>query len=176
MKFMMFLGRKSKMTKREREEYVKRINKAKERNVYVPEEILSDEKIRGVYGLFKEKDGEKKCFYVGKSNDILNRFIGSSGHVYGFLQGYSRDVAKQIDELTKNGYIVECSILRHVPYDFIKGFDYNANRLCLEELKSLVEKQSLGECEGQLHEAVKEEYDKADWEKESASHLNSAND
>ena len=49
-----------------------------------------------------------------------------------------------------------------MPYDPSKTFAYNANMLCYEELKMLVEKQALGQCNNQLSESVKKcEHD--DW-------------
>lgn len=154
------------MTDRERTTYIKRINTAREQKVYVPEDLISDDKIRGIYGFFKTQDGKEECFYVGKSNDIRSRIIGGSGHITLFLRGVQDvEVPREIAKLLTNGNEITLRVLKLVPYDFSKSFAYNANTLCLEELRALVEEQALGHCVDQLSEAVKINYDRDDWDK-----------
>ena len=60
------------ITKREENEFLKRIEEAKLRNIFVQEKIKPNSHIRGVYGFFAKRDDEEIPFYIGKSNNIFN--------------------------------------------------------------------------------------------------------
>lgn len=68
------------MTKREENEFLKRIEKAKSNNIFVQDEINLNSHIRGVYGFFAIKDVEEIPFYIGKSINIFSRMF--TGHIY----------------------------------------------------------------------------------------------
>jgi hypothetical protein len=152
------------MTKKQLNEYKKRFSQAAELGITVPEVLLTEEKIRGIYGIYKIDEDSETCIYIGKSNNILVRLLGGDGHVNAVIKGYlGKDVPKQIKEQLDGGYKVEAKIIKRVPYDRKKSFEYNANYLCYMEIKALLDMQSIGQCEGQLYEAVKKDEIK-DWE------------
>ena len=152
------------MTKRQLNEYKKRFSKATELGINLPASLLTEEKIRGVYGIYKIDEDSETCIYVGKSNNILVRLLGGDGHVNAVIKGYlGKDLPKQIKDLLDGGYKVEARILKRVPYEPDKSFEFNANYLCYREIKALLDMQSTGQCEGQLYEAVKKDEIK-DWE------------
>ena len=144
-----------------------RIAEAEGCHVFFPQDVDLIEKdyVRGVYGFFKSKDGEEECFYVGKTSNMRDRMIGPSGHITEFLHNRNkkidpdnkrkRSVPIKIAKLVGDGYTVNIRIIKIVPYDFSKSYEYNANLLCLEELSALIEKQNAGECVDQLSESVK---------------------
>ena len=154
------------MSERKLKEFQKRFDIAAKNGIILPEEIISDEKIRGIYGIFKidDRTGVKTCIYVGKANSILIRFLGGSGHINYVIKGFveKKTVPKNIDRLLKDGYKIECMILEKVPYDRKKTFEYNANYLCYKELEYLLRMQEENQCESQLSESVKKNEIK-DW-------------
>lgn len=151
------------MTKREENEFWKRIRNAQSLNIFVQDELKPNSHIRGVYGFFAKKDNEEIPFYVGKSNNIFSRIF--TGHIYNYLRGVrNTEVQKRIDDFLKKGYVVEIRILKKVRY---KGdsFIQDANRLALAELKEIVKQQNKGFCitEDQISEAVKQKSEKNEW-------------
>ena len=151
------------MTKREENEFLKRIEDAKLQNIFVQEEIKPNSHIRGVYGFFAKRDDEEIPFYIGKSNKIFNRMF--TGHIYHYLRGVrNTNVQKRIEDFLNNGYFIEVRILKKVRY---KGdsFIQDANRLALAELKEIVKQQNKGFCitEDQISEAVKQKTEKKEW-------------
>lgn len=153
------------MTKKQLNEYKKRFAEAEELGITVPASLLTEEKIRGIYGIYKiDGRGLETCIYVGKSNNILVRLLGGDGHVNAVIKGYlGKGVPKQIKELLDSGYKVAARIIKRVPYERDKSFELNANNLCYREIEALLDMQSIGQCEGQLYEAVKKDEIK-DWE------------
>lgn len=151
------------MTKREKNEFLKRISNAQSMNIFVQDEIKLNSHIRGVYGFFAKKDDEEIPFYVGKSNNIFYRMF--TGHIYDYLRGVrNTEVKKRIEDFLKKGYVIEIRILKKVRY---KGdsFIQDANRLALAELKEIVKQQNKGFCitEDQISEAVKQKAEKEEW-------------
>lgn len=150
------------MTKSQEKEFLKRIEKAKSKNIFVQKEINVNSRIRGVYGFFAKKDDKEIPFYIGKSNNVFVRMF--TGHIYHYLRGVrNTDVHKRIEDFLEKGYIIEARVLKRVRY---KGdsFIQDANRLALAELKEMVKQQDKGFCitEDQISEAVKK-HEKKDW-------------
>ncbi|WP_416327808.1 hypothetical protein [[Eubacterium] hominis] len=151
------------MTKREENEFLKRIENAKSNNIFVQEEINLDSHIRGVYGFFAIKDNEQIPFYVGKSINIFSRMF--TGHIYDYLRGVKNtDVQKRMEDFLTKGYIIEVRILKKVKYNG-DSFIQDANRLALAELEEIVKQQENGYCitKDQLSEAVKREAEEKAW-------------
>ncbi len=143
------------MTQRVENEFRKRIENAKMKNIFVDEEIAFNSHIRGIYCFYAKRENEEIPFYIGKSNNIFMRMF--KGHIYDYLRGVrDTDVQKRIENYLDNGYSIKVGILRRVPY---KGDTYiqDANRLALAELEEIVKQQNNGFCitKDQLSEAVK---------------------
>ena len=114
------------MTKKQLNEYKKRFAEAAELGITVPASLLTEEKIRGIYGIYKiDGRGLETCIYVGKSNNILVRLLGGDGHVNAVIKGYlGKGVPKQIKELLDSGYKVAARIIKRVPYERDKSFEF----------------------------------------------------
>lgn len=133
---------------------IEEIQKANNNGITVPMEINNRDVIRGVYGIFSEKDGEKKCLYIGRSYHITDRLFGSNGHITKFNNNnYEKLVPQIILDSINNGYCVTIEILEVVNY---KGDNYNRDmqRLAYAETKLIEEYQEKGECLRQLPEGT----------------------
>ncbi len=160
------------MTDRELKEFNKRLNEIKQLDIYVPKEMTPKSKIRGVYGFFVKVDENYICFYIGKSNDIFLRMLGKNSHLNDYLRGVREtDVHKKIEKYLNDGYGIEVRILREIDY-IGDSFEKDANRLALAELQELVNYQDMGGCQKQLSEAVKEKYERIEWESIHQSNSN----
>ena len=71
------------MTRRQENEFLKRMEAAKSNNIIVPEKMTLSSEIRGVYGFFAIKGDEEVLFYIGKSNIIIFKIKKKAQ--YGFL-------------------------------------------------------------------------------------------
>lgn len=137
--------------------YEKKIKKAKESRITVPENILG-KNIVGIYKIFKVKEGEKYCFYIGKSSNIAYRLLGSShGHIYIYLNYDSSKIKKykvpsKIKEYLDEGYDIKVEIIEVDYYD--TSFSKAAHRLALVELQEIVKYQEKGQCKFQTPEGV----------------------
>lgn len=152
------------MKEQEKKEFLRRVNNAKEQNIFVEDDINIDNQVRGIYCFFAKKDEEEIPFYVGKSNNIFFRMF--NGHVYHYLRGVrSTDVQKHMEEYLKEDYEVEVRILRRIDY-IGDGFIQDANRLALAELEEIVKMQNKGYCitDDQISESVKRRSEKQAWE------------
>ncbi|BDF68135.1 hypothetical protein CE91St43_21070 [Oscillospiraceae bacterium] len=153
------------MTDRELNEFNRRLNKIKELGIYVPKEMTPESKIRGVYGFFVKLDVNNTCFYIGKSNNIFLRIFGNTSHLNDYLRDIRRtDVHKKIEKYLNDGHEIEIKILQKIDY-IGDSFEKDANRLALAELQELVKYQDMGGCQEQLSEAVKERYERIEWER-----------
>lgn len=160
------------MTDRELKEFNKRLNKIKQLGIYVPKEMTPKSKIRGVYGFFVKVDENYICFYIGKSNDIFLRMLGKNSHLNDYLRGVRKtDVHKKIEKYLNDGYEIEIRILQKIDY-IGDSFEKDANRLALAELQELVNYQDMDGCQKQLSEAVKEKYERIEWESTHQSNSN----
>lgn len=141
-----------------------KIDKAEENRIHIPRDLLSEENIVGIYGLFAIDTCYEYCFYIGKATNMASRLLGSSnGHIYLYLnESYSKLVPKKIKEYLNKGYDVEVKILDKIDYHDI-SFSKAAHRLALAELKRIVEYQEKGQCEFQIPEGSGK-YEKNFWE------------
>ena len=153
------------MTQREEEEFSKRIKKANELGIKIPRELTPKSCVRGVYGFFAVKNmNEEIPFYIGKSNNIFLRMFGKSSHLNDYLRDVRKtEVHRSIEKFLQDGYHIEIRILKKVEYTG-EHFESDANKLAFAELKELVECQDKGFCLKQLSEAVKEKYERIEWE------------
>lgn len=66
--------------------YEQKIGRAKAIGIDIPNILLGDRNIVGIYKFFYCTENEEFCFYVGKSTNIISRLFGSSGgHIYMYL-------------------------------------------------------------------------------------------
>ncbi len=145
-------------------EFNKRIKKLEKINITIDSKLIPTKKIRGIYGFFAKKETKEYCFYIGKSNNIFIRLLGSNSHLNNYLRGVrSTDVHKNIEQYLFNGYSIHVKVLEIVEY---KGncFEQDANILALAELKQLVYYQDQNQCKNQLSEAVKVKREKTEWD------------
>lgn len=159
-----YLRRRIGLTGREEKVLIDRISEAKEQKILIPKELTTRSCVRGVYGFFAVKMNEEIPFYIGKSNNIFLRMFGRSSHLNSYIRGLrNTPVLQNIEKYLETDYHIEIKILKKVKY---KGdnFESDANRLALAELKELVEYQDKGFCLVQLSEAVKEKYERIEWE------------
>lgn len=131
-----------------------KVQLAKAKGVILPDILLNDDNIVGVYKFFRVKNNNKYCFYIGKSTNITYRLLGSgSGHIYMFLnENFSKLVPLKIKDYLDEGYSIEVEI-KEVDYHDV-SFTKAAHRLALEELKEIVHYQEKGECDLQTPEGV----------------------
>ncbi|MBE7047741.1 MAG: hypothetical protein E7396_10100 [Ruminococcaceae bacterium] len=152
------------MTSREKSEFIKRINLANKECFRIPEDLHPESCVRGVYGLFAVRNNEEIPFYIGKSNNIFLRMFSKNSHVYSYMRGVRKtDVHYMIERYLSQKYIIEIRILKKVKY-VGDAFEKDANRLAFAELKELIKYQNMGFCLEQLSEAVKEKYERIEWE------------
>lgn len=131
------------------------------KRVIVDKKIIeTKERVRGIYGVFSEKN----CIYVGKSYDICDRFFNHSGHLSYWWTGLrtSKLVEKLIYEELKLGKQIYIRILQEVPY-IGDSFPKDMQRLASAENAFIDYYQSLNQCLFQVPEGtrMKKEY----WER-----------
>ncbi len=133
---------------------IEEVQKAKNSRINVPEEINNRDVIRGVYGIFSEKNDEKICLYIGRSYNIADRLFGSGGHISTFNNNnYEKLVPKLMLDSINNGYCITIEILEVVEY---KGDNYyrDMQRLAYAEIRLIEEYQGKEECLKQLPEGT----------------------
>lgn len=142
-----------------------KIDEADKRDINIPDDLLADENIVGVYGFFAIKRDEEYCFYIGKATNVAYRLLGSSnGHVYLYLKNdYSKLVPQKINEYLNDKYKIEVRILDKIDYHDT-SFSKAAHRLALAELQRIVQYQEQGQCEFQVPEGSGT-YERKYWEK-----------
>lgn len=98
--------------------------------------------------------------------------LGKNSHLNDYLRGVRKtDVHKKIEKYLNDGYEIEIRILQKIDY-IGDSFEKDANRLALAELQELVNYQDMGGCQKQLSEAVKEKYERIEWESIHQSNSN----
>lgn len=143
--------------------YIKKIKKAEESNIIVPDEIKFNKKIVGIYKIFAKNNYERVCLYIGKSTNIANRLFGPNGHIYKYLNDNCKKlVPKLIDKYIKLKYEIEIKIIK-VDYTDT-SFSRAAHRLAYTEINEIIKHQKCGECLQQLPEGVSDK-EKKYWEK-----------
>lgn len=143
--------------------YEQKIREAKRIGIDIPDNLLKDKNIVGIYEFFKIKGNEEICFYIGKSTSIAYRLLGSSnGHIYMYLNNdFSKLVPLKINEYLNEGYKIKVKILE-VDYNDT-SFSKAAHRLALAELQEIVKYQEIGQCEFQTPEGAGT-YEEKYWE------------
>ncbi len=130
------------------------IQKAKDNRITVSKELYNGDVIRGIYGIFSEKDDEKICLYIGRSYNISYRLFGSDGHITMYNNdNYEKLVPKLILDSINNGCCITLEILEVVEY---KGDNYyrDMQRLAYAEIRLIEEYQERKECLWQLPEGT----------------------
>lgn len=133
---------------------IEEIQKAKDNSITVPKEFNNRDVIRGIYGIFSEKDDEKICLYIGRSYSIADRLFGSGGHITMYNNdNYEKLVPKLILDSINNGCCISIEVLEVVKY---KGDNYyrDMQRLAYAEIRLIEEYQEKKECLRQLPEGT----------------------
>lgn len=134
--------------------YEQKIGRAKELGIDIPDILLEDRNIVGIYKFFYCTENEEFCFYVGKSTNTISRLFGSSGgHIYMYLNNdFSKLVPNKIKEYLKSGYKIRVKIKEIDYHD--TSFTKAAHRLALAELQEIVNYQENGQCLFQTPDGV----------------------
>lgn len=130
------------------------IQRARTNKITVPDELNDHDVIRGIYGIFSEKDDDSICLYIGRSYSIADRLSASGGHICMFNSGcYKKLVPKMINESMMNGYHINIKILEVV--EFVGDNYYrDMQRLSFAEANLIEEYQLAGQCLQQLPEGT----------------------
>ena len=113
-----------------------------------------DPPVRGIYGIFIEDKGQKKCVYVGKAENLYNRMFKSDGHIVAIRKGIH--FIPQLNQAVEQGKEIVIEVLEEVPS--IKGdyteaaYNCDMQRLASAEYKHIDFYQKKGECLWQLPE------------------------
>ena len=113
-----------------------------------------DPPVRGIYGIFIEDKGQKKCVYVGKAANLYNRMFKSDGHIVNIKKGIHFN--SQLKQALEQGQNIIIEVLEEVPS--IKGdyteaaYNCDMQRLASAEYKYIDFYQNKGECLWQLPE------------------------
>ena len=113
-----------------------------------------DPPVRGIYGIFIEDKGQKKCVYVGKAENLYNRMFKSDGHIVNIKKGIHFN--SQLKQALEQGQKIIIEVLEEVPS--IKGdyteaaYNCDMQRLASAEYKYIDFYQNKGECLWQLPE------------------------
>ena len=113
-----------------------------------------DPPVRGIYGIFIEDKGQKKCVYVGKAENLYNRMFKSDGHIVAIRKGIH--FIPQLNQAVEQGQDITIKVLQVVPYNKGDGSieDYNRDMqsLASAEYHHIDFYQNKGECLWQLPE------------------------
>lgn len=113
-----------------------------------------DPPVRGIYGIFIEDKGLKKCVYVGKAENLYNRMFKSDGHIVNIKKGIHFN--SQLKQALEQGQNIIIEVLEEVPS--IKGdyteaaYNCDMQRLASAEYHHIDFYQKKGECLWQLPE------------------------
>lgn len=113
-----------------------------------------DPPVRGIYGIFIEDKGQKKCVYVGKAENLYNRMFKSDGHIVNIKKGIHFN--SQLKQALEQGQNIIIEVLEEVPS--IKGdyteaaYNCDMQKLASAEYKYIDDYQNKGECLWQLPE------------------------
>jgi hypothetical protein len=123
--------------------------------------IIIDESIikcvRGVYGIFIEKDGNRTCEYVGKSEEVQTR---AECHKNKIESGTHIEVLVNANKDSKTKIII--AVLEDVPYVF-DNYYKDAQRLASAENYWIDKYQGMGQCLYQVPEGKRPSIES--WEK-----------
>ena len=109
-----------------------------------------DPPVRGIYGIFIEDKGQKKCVYVGKAENLYNRMFKSDGHIVNIKKGI------HFNSQLKQGQNIIIEVLEEVPYNkgdcSIEDYNRDMQSLASAEYHHKDFYQNKGECLWQLPE------------------------
>ena len=109
-----------------------------------------DPPVRGIYGIFIEDKGQKKCVYVGKAENLYNRMFKSDGHIVNIKKGI------HFNSQLKQGQNIIIEVLEEVPYNkgdcSIEDYNRDMQSLASAEYHHIDFYQKKGECLWQLPE------------------------
>lgn len=125
---------------------------AKCNGIHMPEKLLEDNNIVGVYEIFaKNKEGEKVCLYVGKSTDLAYRILRQ--HIFEFLNGDTEYLVPiLINNALNQGCTIEIEIIEVDYYD--THYAVAATRLAQLEINEIAKFQAKGQCLNQVPEGT----------------------
>lgn len=144
--------------------YEQKFNRAKEQNINLPEILLEERNLVGVYKFFKVDGDKRHCFYVGKATNLKSRILDDYIRPY-LNRGNSKHKklvpSKLYEYIVENKYTVDVEIIEIDYYDTL--FTNAVHRLALAELQEIVKYQGMEQCEFQSTEGVGK-YEKDFWE------------
>ena len=113
-----------------------------------------DPPVRGIYGIFIEDKGQKKCVYVGKAENLYNRMFKSDGHIVNIKKGIHFN--SQLKQALEQGQEIIIEVLKEVPYKkgdiSIEDYNRDMQNLASAEYYYIDFYQKMGECLWQLPE------------------------
>ena len=113
-----------------------------------------DPPVRGIYGIFIEDKGQKKCVYVGKAENLYNRMFKSDGHIVAIRKGIH--FIPQLNQAVEQGQDITIKVLQVVPYNkgdcSIEDYNRDMQSLASAEYHHIDFYQNKGECLWQLPE------------------------
>ena len=119
-----------------------------------------DPPVRGIYGIFIEDKGQKKCVYVGKAENLYNRMFKSDGHIVAIRKGIH--FIPQLNQAVEQGQDITIKVLQVVPYNkgdcSIEDYNRDMQSLASAEYHHIDFYQNKGECLWQLPEGKHSEY------------------
>lgn len=132
--------------------YKEKFEAAKQKGIYIPEKLLADKNIVGVYEIFAKNDkGEKICLYVGRTTNAKQRLL--AGHIHEFLKGnFEQLVPKLIQDFLNIGCTIGIKIIE-VDYRST-NFAIAATKLAQLEINEIAKFQANGQCLNQVPEGT----------------------
>lgn len=120
--------------------------------IVIEKKILDWENpIRGIYGIFTRENEAVYCAYVGRANNIYNRFFSSKGNPGHLVKiknnNYKNEKVKQA--LEKKAVIIEIKVLEEVKCQY-DDYYKDMHRLAFAEYNHIRKYQELNQCLEQL--------------------------
>ena len=135
-----------------------------EKNIEIDKEILEN-KVRGIYGLFINYPDRKKCVYIGKATNIVERLYEHFSSVKWLIMNVLSDEAPEhviiLAEAIQNDYLISAELLEKVEYEY-NNYKRDLHHLAYLEYKYIEDYQKKGECLNQCPEGSfnQKEFDK----------------
>lgn len=109
-----------------------------EKNIEIDKKILENN-VRGIYGLFINYPDRKKCVYIGKATNIIERlyehFSSVKWLIVNVLSGEAPEHVIILAEAIQNDYVISAELLEKVEYEY-NNYNRDLHHLydfCVEE-------------------------------------------
>lgn len=107
--------------------------KAHTEKILVEERIMNPKKpIRGVYGLFVQKDGHEQCTYVGRSENIYARMFKGNAHMVRLMKQchFSKQLTRALGDSAAKIYVRVLKEVKLERDDYYKDMQRLASAEC----------------------------------------------